>query len=120
MRHTYLWFLQLVTGALMAIFLGTHMVIMHLENILGFFGIEIREPTSWKSMMERAGNSFWLAFYILFLAFGLYHGLNGLRGIILELSPSAKTERIVTWAIVAIGIMTFALGTYVPTMLFLG
>lgn len=118
MRRTYLWFLQLVTGALMAVFLGTHMVIMHLEDILSFFGIKVHEPTSWGSMIERAGKGFWLAFYILFLAFVLYHGLNGLRGIILELTPSAKTERIITWAIVALGIVAFALGTYVPVALF--
>ena len=119
MRGTYLWFLQLITGILIAFFLGIHMVMMHLGDILGFLGIHISEPTSWTSMIERADQGTWLAFYILLLAFALYHGLNGLRSILLELSPSAKTERIMTWAIVALGIVAFALGTYVPVALFL-
>lgn len=120
MRPTYLWVWQLVTGALLAFFLGTHMVMMHLEIILSFFGIKIPEPTAWDSMMERARESFWLAFYILFLAFVLYHGLYGLRGIILELSPSARAERLITWVIITIGIIVFALGTYVSIALFRG
>lgn len=120
MRHTYLWLAQLVTGALLFVFLGIHMVMMHLEDILGFFGIEIHEPTSWGSMMERAGKGSWLAFYILFLAFVLYHGLNGLRGVLLELPLSAKIERVINWATIALGIIAFALGTYVPVALFRG
>ncbi len=118
MRHTYVWFAQLVTAALIAAFLGIHMVLMHLEDILGFFGVEIHEPTSWGSMIERAGKGSWLAFYILFLAFVVYHGLNGLRGILLELMPSPKVERVINWTIIALGVIAFALGTYVPVALF--
>ncbi len=118
MFHTYLRFLQLATGALIAFFLGTHMVIMHLPKILGFFGIEIHKPTSWESMMKRAQENFLLVFYILFLAFALYHALNGLRGIILELSPSSRTKRVITGLIIILGLITFALGSYVPVALF--
>ncbi len=119
MRHTYLWFAQIVTGALIAISLGFHMVIMHLEDVLGFFNIEIHEPASWGSMIERADQVSWVIFYILFLAFVLYHGLNGLRGIVLELVPSTRGGRIVNWLTVMVGIFAFALGTYVPLALFL-
>ncbi len=120
MRQSHLWVLQIITGILIAFFLGIHLVSMHLENILKFFGIEIYKPTSWESMLERARENFWLIFYILFLAFALFHSLNGLRRVILELSPSAKTERLITWIIIIIGIVVFALGTYVPITLFRG
>jgi succinate dehydrogenase / fumarate reductase membrane anchor subunit len=119
-RNTYLWLLQLVTGGLILLFGGTHMVLMHLDDILGFFGIDIGEPTTWASMMDRAGRGFWLAFYIIFLALVLYHGLNGLRGIILELTPSPRMERLVTGLILALGIIAFGLGIYVPAQLFAG
>ena len=119
MRNTYLRFAHLITGILIAVLLGIHMVVMHLDAILGFFGIEA-EPTSWSSMIERAGQGIWVGLYIALLAFVLYHSLNGLRNIILELSPSPKTERIVTRVIIAFGIIAFIGGTYVPVALWTG
>ena len=120
MRNTYLWLLQLVTGALLFVFLGSHLVLMHLDQILGFFGVEIgEEPSSWVSMAERAVQGFWLAFYIIFLALALYHALNGLRGIILELTPSDRAERIVTGVLITLGVIAFGLGVYVPADLFI-
>jgi len=120
MRDTYLWLLQLVTGGLIIIFLGVHLVLMHLDNILGFFGVDIGQPSSWSSMIERATKGWWLAFYIIFLALVLYHALYGLRGVILEVTPSGRTERIVTGFIWALGIVAFGLGVYAPTELFIG
>jgi len=117
MRNTYLWILQLATGVLIAIFLGIHMVIQHLDAVLEFFGVDIAEATSWASMIDRASQGIWVGLYIALLAVGLYHGANGLRNIILELTPSAKTGRIVTWAIIALGIIFFIGGTYVPVAL---
>jgi succinate dehydrogenase hydrophobic anchor subunit len=56
----------------------------------------------------------WAALYIALLAVALYHALYGLRGIILELTPSARAGRVTTWCLVAIGIAAFGWGTYVP------
>ena len=119
MYRTYLWLAQIVTGAIIAILLGIHMVMMHLDDLLGFFGQEIGEPVSWTSMIERADQGLWVGFYIALLALAIYHGLNGLRGIIFELSLSSRTEQITTRAIVAIGIIAFGLGTYVPLSLYI-
>jgi len=120
MRKTYLWFLHLVAGVAIAVLLGIHMVRMHLDAILGFFGINGTEPTSWAAMMGRSDQGIWVGLYIALLAFVLYHALNGLRGIILELTPSPKTERIVTRVIIAFGIIAFIGGTYVPVALWTG
>jgi len=120
MRNTYLWFLQLVTGVLIAVLLGIHLVIMHLDVILGFFGVDVAEVTSWESMIGRAIQGVWAGLYMALLAVVLYHALNGLRGIILESTPSATTERIVTWVIIAFGIIAFIGGTYVPLALLTG
>ncbi len=118
MRNTYLWLLQLVTGVLIAVLLGLHMVLQNLDDILGFFGVNITEPTSWESMIDRAGQGIWVGLYIALLAVGLYHGINGLRGIILELTPSARTERIVTWGLSVFGIIIFIGGTWASVYLF--
>jgi succinate dehydrogenase hydrophobic anchor subunit len=120
MRNTYLWFVQLVTGVLIAVLLGIHMVLMHLDVILGFFGVNVNDPTSWQSMIERSREVIWAGIYIALLAVVLYHALNGLRNIILELTPSVQIERIVTWVIIAFGILAFIGASYVPIALLSG
>jgi succinate dehydrogenase / fumarate reductase membrane anchor subunit len=107
----------MVTGALIAVLLGIHLVKSHLDDILGFFGVNAAEPTSWESMIDRASQGIWVALYIALLAVGLYHGINGLRGIILETTPSAKTERIINRAFIVFGIIVFIGGAYVPIAL---
>ena len=113
MRATYLWILQLITGALIAILLGIHLALMHLDDTLGAGG----EATGWTAMINRAGDGLFAALYIALLAVGLYHGINGLRGVILETSPSPRTERIINWTSLVLGIIVFAGAAYVPVAL---
>jgi succinate dehydrogenase hydrophobic anchor subunit len=120
MRGTRLWLLSLFSAVVIAVLLGVHMVIMHLEDILGFFGVDAAQPTGWVAMIERAKEGIWVGIYIALLAFVLYHALYGLRRIILEVIPSVKTMRIVTWIIVVFGLICFAGGAYVPLALFTG
>ena len=117
MRHTYLWVIQLVTGVLIAVLAGIHTVWMHLDAILGFFGVDISEVTAWQSMIERSREAMWAGIYIAMVTVVLYHALNGLRNIILELTPSARTERTVTWVIVVFGVIVFIWSLYVPIAL---
>jgi succinate dehydrogenase hydrophobic anchor subunit len=116
-RYTYLWLMQLVTGVLIAVLLGIHMVLQHLDKILPFFGIDINDPTSWNSMIERSRHAVWAGIYISLLAVLLYHALNGLRNVILELTPSARAERMVTRTILAFGIVVFIWASFVPIAL---
>ena len=117
MRNAYLWLMQLITGVLIAVLAGIHMVWMHLDAVLDFFGVDVSEATSWHSMIERSREAIWAFIYIALLAVVLYHALNGLRNIILEMTPSARTERIATWAILAFGIVLFTWAAYVPIAL---
>ena len=117
MRNTYLQFAQLITGILIAILLAIHMVIQHLDTVLGFFGIDARHATSWTSMIGRAKQGIWAFIYIALLIFTLYHALNGLRNIILELAPSARTEKVVTAIIIVIGVIFLTLGIWAPLAL---
>jgi succinate dehydrogenase hydrophobic anchor subunit len=106
------------TGVAIAALLGIHMVILHLDAVLGFFGVDATEPTSWQSMIERASQGIWVGIYIALLAVVLYHALYGLRGIILELNPSVRTGHIITWVLIIVGITAFIWGSYVPLALF--
>jgi len=51
------------------------------------------------------------------LAVVLSHALNGLRNVILELTPSPRTERVVTGAILTFGVIIFLWASYVPIVL---
>ena len=115
--RAYLRLVQLITGVLVAVLLGIHIVLLHLDAILAFFGADVAEPTAWASMIERATQGTFVGLYIALLACGLYHAIYGLRNIILEVTPSVKTGRIVTWALIVTGIVIFIWGTYVPVAL---
>ena len=118
MWRTRLHLLHMLTGILIAVLLGIHMVIIHLDAVLRFFGATTTDPTSWGSMIDRASQGIWVGIYVALLAFLLYHAFYGLRGIILEVTTSAKTERIITWSFIIIGIIVFIWGAYVPVVLF--
>jgi succinate dehydrogenase hydrophobic anchor subunit len=117
MRNTYLQFIQLISGVLIAVLLGIHMVIQHLDAILGFFKIDVKDATSWTSMIDRSKQGLWAAIYIALLIFALYHAFNGLRNIILELTPSPRADRIVTVILIILGVIFLCLGVYTPLAL---
>jgi succinate dehydrogenase hydrophobic anchor subunit len=114
MLKTRLHLLFLLSALGTAIFLGIHMVVQHLNNITASDDID---PTSWTSMMARAAQSGWVVIYILLLAFALYHALYGLRGIILELTPSERAVKVINWAFILGGLIVFAWASYVPIFL---
>ena len=117
MKNTYLQLAQMVSGALVAVLLGIHIAVQQSSVILGFFGVKVADPLTFSSMMERARQGTWVGIYISLLALGLFHGLNGLRNILLELNFSAATMRVLTALIIVFGIIFLALGTYAPLVL---
>lgn len=108
MREVHLKILQYITGIGLFLFVGLHLMISHLSS---------GEPTTWESIAERASSSFWLAFYILLLIFGLYHGLHGLRTIITESIPRLPAK-VVDWTLVTVGIAIFSYAAYIPISAF--
>lgn len=117
MKNSYLWLAQLVTGILIAVTLGIHMVWMHLDSVLSTLGIDVNEPTSWTSMIQRSHDIVWATLYIALLAFVLYHALYGLRNILFESVQSRSARQAITCGILTFGILAFAWGTYVPIIL---
>ncbi len=117
MRNTYLQLIHMLAGVLIAVLLGIHMVIMHLDEIMGFFGADVTHPTSWDSMIGRARQGLWAGIYIPLLAFALYHGLNGLRNVLIEVIPSSGGKRAMTWILIIVGIVFLGLGIYAPLVL---
>lgn len=117
MKNTYLQIAQMISGALVAILLAVHVAVQKLDVVLGFFGAKTGDPIAWSSVMERAHQGLWVAIYILLLAFGLFHALNGLRNMLLEVNLSSSTMRILTGLIIAFGVIFLVLGIYTPLVL---
>jgi succinate dehydrogenase hydrophobic anchor subunit len=117
MFKTRMHLLFLFSGVGIAVFLGIHMAVQHLNRVLA---AGEPDPVSWLSMLGRATQNGWVVVYIFLLAFGLYHALYGLRGIILELTTSEKTERVITWFFIAAGLAVFGWASYVPVALLVG
>ena len=109
MKETRLKILQYITGIGLFFFAGTHLIVSHLSS---------GEPTSWESVSDRAASAGWLTLYLLLLIFGLYHGLHGLRTIILEFSFPNYAVRVLDSALVTIGIAIFGYAAYIPISAF--
>jgi succinate dehydrogenase / fumarate reductase membrane anchor subunit len=109
MRENHLKILQYVTGIGLFFLVGLHLLLMHLAG---------GDPESWSSVAQRAASAGWLAIYILILIFGIYHGLHGVRGLILEFSLPDRAVKVLNWSIVFVGIAVFGYAVYIPVHAF--
>ena len=93
------WYLQRITGALLVILLIAHFWVEH------FMTAALRRgELSYEVIASRISNPAWQAIDIAFLIVALYHGLSGLRNIILDYSrvgPAAS--RAITIALIGVG-----------------
>jgi succinate dehydrogenase hydrophobic anchor subunit len=120
MSRTRWHLVSIFSAVVIAVLLGIHMVIQHLDAILRFFGIGNGEPTSWLAVMSRSASGVWTGLYIALLAFVLYHAFYGLRGIILEVTTSSRAGRVINVAFIVVGIAVFMWGSSVPLTLLSG
>ena len=105
MKETRLKILQYITGIGLFFFAGAHLIVSHLGS---------GEPTTWESVSDRAASTGWLTLYILLIVFGLYHGLHGLRTVILELSFPTSAVKVLDRALIIVGIAILGYALYIP------
>jgi succinate dehydrogenase/fumarate reductase cytochrome b subunit len=110
MRDRTLWTWHIGAGVVILVFLGLHMTIMHLDHTLGIGG---GDPVGWASVVSRMKSLFFTVTYVVLLGAALYHGLYGLRNILLELDPGAGLRRLVDVGLSLAGLALFAFGTWV-------
>jgi succinate dehydrogenase hydrophobic anchor subunit len=107
-----LWTWHLAAGLVILVFLGLHMVVMHLEAIVGIFNPAGGHPVAWANVVARARSVFFLVSYVVLLGAGLFHGLYGLRNILFELNPTAALKRALGVILLVGGLGLFGLGTW--------
>jgi len=112
MRDQALWTWHVLAGLVIAVLLGLHMTIMHLDVIAGIFNPADPHPIEWGNVVARARQGFFLVSYVVLLGAALFHGLYGLRNILLELNPSAGLKKLVGAVLLLAGLGLFAFGTW--------
>jgi len=95
------WWLQRLTGALLLLLLAGHFWVEH------FLTQELRRgELSYQAIAGRITHPAWQAIDIAFLIVALYHGLAGVRNIVLDYSRvGPRALRLLTWALAAVGAM---------------
>ena len=120
MRESKLWFWHIIAAGAILVFLGLHMLVMHMGAILALIGIGSAEPTSARAVFERSRQAFFMISYIVLLGAALYHGLYGLRTMLFELSPSRGIQKAINRAFTTAGLALFAYGSYAAVFVYLG
>jgi len=114
MRDRTLWTWHIFAGVVILVFLGLHMTIMHLNGTFPTFNNPFGgEAESWQNMAARARTLFFTVTYVVMLGAALYHGLFGLRGILLELNPGAGLRKGINVGLSMLGLALFAFGAWV-------
>jgi len=115
MKESTGWGLHILAAIVLLFLLGLHMIFMHMPEVIGVVGAPYHD---FNLVVTRVKETSYFIFYTLFLAFALYHGFYGLRGIILELVP-IKAYKFVTCSLFTIGLLLFALGSYVRIVVYM-
>jgi succinate dehydrogenase/fumarate reductase cytochrome b subunit len=113
MRDRTLWTWHLFAGVVILVFLGLHMTIMHLDGTIRIFNPDPGEPIDWANVAARMQSLFFAVTYVVLLGAALYHGLYGLRNILLELNPGAGLRRVINAGLSLAGLALFVFGAWV-------
>jgi len=98
------WFMQRVTAVILLVGLGTHLVATHILNI---------GDLSYDNIAARLAGAFFIVIDVALLAAAIYHGLNGLRMVLLDYFWNARRQRLVfTYLLWAFGIAFFVFGLW--------
>lgn len=112
MTDQRLWTWHVGAGLVVLVVLGLHMAIMHMDAVLGVFNLPGTEAVEWTNVAHRARQVFFAVTYIVLLGAALFHGLYGLRNVVLELNPGGGARRALGIGLTLLGICLFGLGAW--------
>ena len=75
MRETKYWTWHIIAGVVVLVFLALHMVIMHLDDIVGLFNPAGGEAIGWCNVLARSKMAFFAVTYVVLLGAALYLSL---------------------------------------------
>jgi succinate dehydrogenase cytochrome b556 subunit len=109
--RAWTWIIQRASGAVLVLALGLHWIVQHVVSPgaeITFSGVQVR--LQW---------ALYLASDLTLLGFAVFHGLNGLRTVLLDFNPSGRVAAWSTTALVVLGAAAVLYG-FGPILAFLG
>lgn len=98
------WLFQRVTGVMLLAGLIVHFYIMHFSG---------PEQIRHESLIQRLSNPYWIGFDFAFLVSAIYHGFNGLWGMVVEYVSSAKLQKGFQIVLLINASLLIAIGIYI-------
>lgn len=112
MREMKFWTWHMIAGIAILILGGLHMLVMHLDDVVGVFNPAGGSALAWENVLARSQMVFFAITYILLLGVALWHGLYGLRTIVFELGIGPGLQKTVNVVFLLGGIALFVVGTW--------
>ena len=103
-RASINWFVQRITGVVLAITLLAHVWMVHI-------GFGPAKPVSLEMVMDRLRSPGMLLFYLVFLYCGAWHGINGLLNVLDDYVRSDKWRGVLVTAAWVMGAFIVGMGT---------
>jgi len=92
------------------VLLPIHIVVNHLFNIVEVERGDLPGLVVFSDVAERLETPTYWVIDLLLLTFALYHGLNGVRNVLLDYGLRGTGERVVTGALSLVGMVAFVFG----------
>lgn len=101
---TGVWIIQAITGVLLIVLLGLHMIAHHfiVEGGLRTF----------QDVIDYISNPVIFVLELLFLIVVTPHAMLGLQGIVLDLGPSKSAERVIIWVFRILMVLVLGYGIW--------
>lgn len=99
-----LWVLHRVTGLLLVLGLGAHIIILHLA--------EPGEGIRFDRVADRLASAPFVALDAVLLAAALFHGLNGVRVVAVDMGMGPRALRPFSFGLLALGTAGLVYGVY--------
>jgi succinate dehydrogenase/fumarate reductase cytochrome b subunit len=106
MKESQLWFLQLITGALLLV-----LAFSHISTFSSLIGTGYKTGLEYSSLIERAKPLFYVIFYSVFLTVLMYHANYGLRTLLIEFT-GGKYKTLITMGVFIVAFITYLYGLW--------
>ena len=106
------WFFQRISGLLLIFFLAVHIWMGHFSGLGAVIDGRQDELVLFDIVERRLAQGLFIFVDFSLLALALYHGLNGVRNILLEWRLAARRSRPIVLGLWLLGMAAFAYGAW--------
>ncbi|MDI6857639.1 MAG: hypothetical protein QME71_04900 [Dehalococcoidia bacterium] len=107
------WLFQRISAVGLIVLLPLHIVVTHLFNIAEVEEGALPALVVFSDVVQRMESPVYWTIDLLLLGFALFHGLNGVRNILLDYGMRGAVGRVTTGALSLLGVAAFAYGVVV-------